>query len=67
MTRPLDVLQALAMAGGLNPFAASNDIKIVRREAGKSVTFPFRYPQVERGEHLEQNVLLQPGDVLVVP
>jgi polysaccharide export outer membrane protein len=67
MTRPIDVLQALAMAGGLNPFAASNDIQIVRREKGKSTTLPFRYGQVEHGDHLEQNVLLEPGDVVVVP
>jgi len=67
MTRPLDVLQALAMAGGLNPYAAANDIRVVRREAGREITLPFRYSQIEHGEHLEQNVLLQSGDVVVVP
>jgi polysaccharide export outer membrane protein len=68
MGRPLDVLQALAIAGGLTPFAASDDIRIVRREAGgRERAVPFRYSRIERGESLEQNILLQAGDVVVVP
>jgi polysaccharide export outer membrane protein len=67
MTRPIDVLQALAMAAGMTPYAATNDVKIVRRQQGKLIALPFRYSDVERGERLEQNVLLQPGDVVVVP
>jgi polysaccharide export outer membrane protein len=65
--RPIDVLQALSMAGGLTPFAASNDIKIVRRQGGRNLTLPFRYSDIERGQRLEQNIVLQPGDVVVVP
>lgn len=65
--RSVDVLQALSMAGGLTPFAATNDIKIVRREGGRSITLPFQYAQVERGQRLEQNIQLLPGDVVVVP
>jgi len=65
--RPIDVLQALAMSGGLNPFAAQNDIKIIRREGGRHVVMPFRYPEVERGLRLEQNIILQAGDVVIVP
>jgi polysaccharide export outer membrane protein len=65
--RYVDVLQALAMAGGLNPFAASNDIKIIRRDQGRQTVLPFRYSDVERGQRLEQNVVLQAGDVVVVP
>ena len=65
--RYIDVLQALSMSGGLNPFAAQNDIKIIRREGGKQVVMPFRYSEVERGQRLEQNVVLQAGDVVVVP
>lgn len=65
--RAIDVLQALSMAGGLTPFAASNDIKVVRRIEGKSVTYPFRYAEIERGQRLEQNITLLPGDVVVVP
>ena len=67
MGRQLDVLQALSVAGGLTPFAAANDIRIVRREGGEQVTLPFQYSRIEKGEGLEQNVLLRPADVVVVP
>jgi polysaccharide export outer membrane protein len=62
-----DVLQALSLAGGLTPFAAENDIKIVRRIKGQQQTFPFRYGDLRKGNNLEQNILLQRGDVVMVP
>jgi polysaccharide export outer membrane protein len=65
--RDVDVLQALSLAGGLTPFANENSIKVMRRENGKQVTLPFQYGRVTRGERLEQNVILQRGDVVVVP
>jgi len=65
--RYLDILQALSMAGGLTPFAAENDIKVVRKENGKELVFPFRYAQVKAGTNLEQNITLKGGDVVVVP
>jgi len=61
------VLQALSMAGGLTPFADQNGIRIMRREGDRQSTLPFEYGRVIRGEKLEQNVLLRPGDVVVVP
>ncbi len=67
MGRQLDVLQALSMAGGLTAFAAANDIRIVRREGGEQVTLPFQYSRIEKGDGLEQNILLRPADVVVVP
>lgn len=65
--RYVDVLQALSMAGGLTPFAAENGIKVIRKEGGKDVVFPFRYSDVKNGEDLEQNIQLKGGDVVVVP
>ena len=65
--RYVDVLQGLTMAGGLTPFAAENDIKVMRKENGKEVVFPFRYSDIKKGVNLEQNILLKPGDVVVVP
>lgn len=62
-----DVLQALSLAGGLTPFAAENDIKIVRRVMGQQRVFLFRYSDVRKGIELEQNILLQRGDVVMVP
>jgi polysaccharide export outer membrane protein len=67
-SRPLDVMQSLSLAGGATSFADVNDIRILRRgENGKQIILPFRYDDVSRGRHLEQNVLLQTGDTVVVP
>lgn len=66
-SRPLDVMQALSLAGGTTPFAAVNDIQILRREGTKQIAIPFRYADVERGRDLGQNVLLKSGDTVVVP
>ncbi len=67
MARTIDVMQALSMAGGTATYAALNKIKILRRENGELVAIPFEYGDVEKGKHLEQNILLKAGDVLVVP
>jgi len=65
--RNLDVMQALSMAGGPNPFASVNSIKILRRVNGELKSIPFKYSRVEKGEDLEQNIILQGGDIVVVP
>jgi polysaccharide export outer membrane protein len=65
--RPANVMQALAMAGGLTPFASPGKIVILRRSGDKEQTLPFDYKAVSRGESLEQNRTLLPGDVVVVP
>jgi len=62
-----DVLQALSMAGGLTPYAAENDIKIIRRNGTDEQVFPFRYGDAQKGKELRQNILLQRGDVVMVP
>jgi polysaccharide biosynthesis/export protein len=63
----VDVMQALSMAGGTTPFAALGDITILRRDGNEQRSLPFRYQDVARGRSLEQNVILQAGDVVVVP
>lgn len=65
--RPLDVMQALSMAGGATPFASLNRIKVLRRVDGKQQAFKFRYSDIEGGRDLEQNLVLQGGDIVVVP
>ncbi len=65
--RYLDVVQALSMAGGMTPYAAANKIKVLRRENGELTAIPFRYGDIEKGEDLEQNIILQSGDVVLVP
>ena len=65
--RNVDVMQALSTAGGTSTYASLNKIKILRRENGKLTAIPFRYGDVEKGEDLEQNIILKAGDVVVVP
>jgi len=60
-------MQALSIAGGATPFAQLNDIKILRRSGGKQTVLRFRYADVAKGENLEQNIILEVGDVVVVP
>lgn len=62
-----DVLQALSLAGGLTPFASENDIKIMRREQNEQKVFSFRYGDAQKGKDLRQNIVLQRGDVVMVP
>ena len=64
---PLDVMQALSLAGGSTSFADTNGIRILRRSEGRQTSIPFRYGDVLRGHNLEQNILLQSGDTVVVP
>jgi len=63
----INTLQALATAGGLNPFAKRKKIKILRAEAEGTKTFLFNYDDIADGKHMEQNIWLQKGDVVVVP
>jgi len=63
----VNVMQALSMAGGVTAFAATNDIKIIRRSGTTQQAMPFQYGDVVRGKSLNQNIDLQSGDIVVVP
>jgi len=63
----VDVMQALTLAGGATTFASPNGIFVLRREQNQQRTMPFRFDDVVNGKRLEQNILLQSGDVVVVP
>jgi polysaccharide export outer membrane protein len=65
--RPIDVMQALSMAGGATPYADVNGIRVLRREGNHQEVFRFRYDDVRRGKALSQNILLHSGDTVVVP
>jgi polysaccharide export outer membrane protein len=67
MGNELTVMQALSLAGGVTPFAALNKIHVLRRDGGAQRSIPFRYGDVEKGRNLQQNIVLQNGDVVVVP
>jgi polysaccharide export outer membrane protein len=63
----MTALQALSSAGGFTQFARPKNIYILRVVDGKQVKYPFNYKEVVKGKFEEQNILLQPGDVIVVP
>jgi polysaccharide export outer membrane protein len=63
----MTVLQALASGGGFTQFAKLKNIYVMRTENGKQVKHPFNYKEVVKGNLAEQNIFLQPGDVIVVP
>lgn len=67
LNRPIDVMQAISLAGGVTPFASTNRIRVLHREGARQVAVRFRYSDVARGRHLEQNILLQSGDTVIVP
>ena len=61
----MTVLQALSSAGGFTQFAKEKGIYILRNEDGKQVKHPYNYKDVLKGK--KEDILLQPGDVIVVP
>ena len=63
----MTVLQALSSAGGFTQFARLKNIYVRRVESGKTVKYPFDYKAVVGGKKSEQDIPLQPGDVIVVP
>jgi polysaccharide export outer membrane protein len=67
MNPQITVLQALSLAGGPTPFAALNEILVVRGRGEDQRVFRFAYDDVKRGRGLEQNIVLESGDVVVVP
>jgi polysaccharide biosynthesis/export protein len=67
LTGPLTVMQLIARAGGLNEYANKKNITIMRTEDGKPKVFTFNYNDVAKGKNLSSNILLRPGDTVVVP
>lgn len=64
----ISIVQALAMSGGLSPFAASGSIKVISRlPDGTQQAVNFDYDEFADGSNLAQNVMLKPGDTIVVP
>lgn len=61
------VLQMIAQVGGLRDFAKRKKIYVMRTENGKQTRYPFNYDDVIQGKRMNQNILLQPGDTVVVP
>jgi polysaccharide export outer membrane protein len=67
LSRNIDVLQAIALAGGMTPFADKKNITILRENRGERRVHHFNYSEVSKGNKIEQNIQLMPGDTVVVP
>lgn len=67
MSPSTTVLQVLSQARGLDRFAEGNAIRVLRQSKGSSSVLPVRYDDLMRGNALETNVVLQPGDTILVP
>ena len=65
--RPPTLMQAIALAGGLGPFAAERRIQVIRKAKGEDRIFEFNYRDYTRGRDMEGNITLRTGDVVVVP
>ena len=64
---PTTVLQLIAQAGGLTPFAKRKNIVILRQESGRLLKYAFNYSDVVHGRTPQENIALAPGDTVVVP
>jgi polysaccharide biosynthesis/export protein len=67
LTAPTTVLQLLAQAGGPTPYAKIDEIGVMRTVDGKTTRHLFNYKEVSRGRKIEQNILLRPGDTVIIP
>jgi len=66
-TYRMTIMQALSEAGGLTDYAKKKAIYVLRNDNGREFKFKFDYTAVLKGEHMEQNIPLEPGDIIVVP
>jgi polysaccharide export outer membrane protein len=67
INRPVTIMQALSMAGGLTPFADKDAIHVLRQQGDTQVSIPFNYKDVQKGQNLQQNIVMRAGDTLIVP
>lgn len=67
LTRQMRVLEAIATMGGFNAWAKKDRIKVIRKVDGKLVEYGFNFGAYSAGKAPESNLLLKPGDTVVVP
>jgi polysaccharide export outer membrane protein len=66
-TYRMTIMQGISEAGGLTDYAKRKKIYVLRNENGRQYKLPFDYDAVLKGEHMELNLPLLPGDTIVVP
>jgi polysaccharide biosynthesis/export protein len=67
LSNDMTVLQLIALAGGLQEYADAKNIVVVRKENGKERYFKFNYRDVRKQKNTQQNIVLKPGDTVMVP
>jgi polysaccharide export outer membrane protein len=67
LTAAMNVMQLIALVGGLAEYADGENIQIIRTTAGAPQQLKFNYKEILKQKRPEQNVMLQPGDTVVVP
>ena len=67
LTGPMTVVQLIALAGGLNEYADTEHIVIMRVEIARTVAYRLNYRDLTKRKNLRQNIALQPGDTVIVP
>lgn len=67
LTGHMNVLQLVALAGGLLEYADSKHIVVIRNGSGGTEYHKFNYNDVIKQKHVDQNIALKPGDTVVVP
>lgn len=64
--KPINILQALSLAGGFQEFANQTEVVIIRNSGEDSTLYKFSFPDVIKGRNFSQNMLLKSGDVVAV-
>ena len=67
LSAPMTVMQALSLAGGLDKFADSDDLKVLRTVGSNQNVISINYDKLIEGKNLESNILLKTGDTILVP
>ncbi|MFA5040954.1 MAG: polysaccharide biosynthesis/export family protein [Bdellovibrionales bacterium] len=67
VNRRMTTVQALSQAGGLTPYAEKGGIFVIRHGGEKDVSIPVPYDDIVSGKKLDKDLILEPGDVIVVP
>ncbi len=67
LTKPITVLEAISIAGGLNEWAKETDLRLMRKINGQLKTYRINYKAIIEGKDPSQNIMLKPGDTIYVP
>jgi polysaccharide biosynthesis/export protein len=63
----MNVVQLIALAGGLAEYADAKNIVVMRSEAGRQESFKMNFKDVVKQKNVQQNISLKPGDTVIVP